>query len=56
VGKGRCEAGRTQFDHSKSQAELGLSFRPLEETLRDEIAGYRDNGWLNNPLQSTLEV
>ena len=40
------EAGRTQFDHSKSRAELGLQFRPTEDTLRDEIAWYRDNGWL----------
>ena len=40
------EAGRTQFDHSKSRAELGLQFRPIEDTLRDEIAWYRSKGWL----------
>jgi dihydroflavonol-4-reductase len=40
------ETGRTQFDHGKSQRELGLRFRPAEETLRDEIGWYRDNGWL----------
>ena len=38
--------GRTQFNHEKSERELGLRFRPVEETLRDEIAWYRSNGWL----------
>jgi dihydroflavonol-4-reductase len=40
------ERGRTQFNHEKSERELGLRFRPVEETLRDEIAWYRSNGWL----------
>jgi len=40
------EAGRTRFDHAKSARELGLAFRPVEETLRDEVAWYRANGWL----------
>jgi dihydroflavonol-4-reductase len=35
-----------QFDHSKSKRELGLEFRPLEETLRDEIAWFRARGYL----------
>ncbi len=35
-----------QFDHSKSTKELGLEFRPLEETLRDEIAWFRAHGYL----------
>jgi dihydroflavonol-4-reductase len=35
-----------QFDHSKSKRELGLEFRPLEETLRDEIAWFRAHGYL----------
>ena len=41
------EAGRTHFDPAKSRTELGLQFRPLEETLRDEIAWYRNNGWVH---------
>jgi dihydroflavonol-4-reductase len=40
------EDGRTTFDHSKREHELGLQFRPVEETLRDEVAWYRDHGWL----------
>ncbi len=39
------EAGRTRFDSSKSELELGLSFRPVEETIRDTIAWYRSGGW-----------
>jgi dihydroflavonol-4-reductase len=35
-----------QFDHSKSKRELGLEFRPLEETLRDEIAWFHAHGYL----------
>jgi len=40
------EGGRTTFDHAKRERELGLQFRPVEETLRDEVGWYRDNGWL----------
>jgi dihydroflavonol-4-reductase len=38
---------RTHFDSSKSQRELGIGFRPLEETVRDTIAWYQDHGWLD---------
>ena len=38
------EAGRTQFDHSKSERELGLTFRPVTETVRDFIAWLRSTG------------
>lgn len=31
------EAGRTRFDHSKSERELGLTFRPVADTVRDTI-------------------
>lgn len=40
------EAGRTRFDHAKSERELGLSFRPVAETLCDEIAWFRAHGRL----------
>lgn len=42
------ENGRTSFDPAKTQRELGLQFRPIEETLRDEIAWYRNHGWLSS--------
>src|SRR5215813_14883692 len=46
------EDGRTTFDHSKRELELDLQFRPVEETLRDEVTWYRDHGWLPaNPLE-----
>ena len=40
------EGGRSRFDHVKREQELGLQFRPVEETMRDEVAWYRANGWL----------
>ena len=40
------EAERTRFDHRKSEQELGLTFRPIDRTLADEVQWYRDNGWL----------
>ena len=32
------ELDRTHFDHRKSEAELGVRWRPLVDTLRDEVA------------------
>lgn len=40
------EAERSRFDHAKSERELGVSFRPIAETLRDEIAWFRAHGRL----------
>lgn len=39
------EEGRTNFNHAKSERELGLKFRPVEETLREEVKWYRENGY-----------
>ncbi|MCX6609281.1 MAG: SDR family oxidoreductase [Acidobacteria bacterium] len=39
------EQGRTNFNHAKSIGELKLRFRPVEETLRDEVKWYCDNGY-----------
>ena len=39
------EAGRTHFNHSKSERELALKFRPLEHTVADTVNWYRNNGW-----------
>lgn len=40
------EAGRTHFSSAKSESELGLTFRPLEDTVLDTVRWYRQNGWL----------
>lgn len=40
------EADRSHFNHAKSARELGLSLRPVEATVGDTIAWYRNNGWL----------
>lgn len=39
------EAGRSHFDHAKSERELALKFRPLEQTVGDTVAWYRSHGW-----------
>ena len=41
------EADRTRFDHRKTKRELGIAFRPVEETFAAEIEWYRANGWLD---------
>jgi len=40
------ENERSRFSAAKSEAELGLQFRPVEATLRDEVAWFRAQGWL----------
>lgn len=40
------EEHRTRFDHRKSEEELGLSFRVLEQTLTDTVAWSRAYGGL----------
>ncbi|MDX2238906.1 MAG: SDR family oxidoreductase [Hyphomonadaceae bacterium] len=40
------ERDRSRFSPDKSHRELGLTFRPVDETLRDEIAWFRANGLL----------
>ena len=40
------ERDRSRFDHAKSVRELDVRFRPVEETLSDEIAWFRANGLL----------
>lgn len=46
------EADRSRFSDGKSRRELGLTFRPVEETLADEIAWFRANGML--PAETRL--
>jgi dihydroflavonol-4-reductase len=40
------EGDRTRFNHAKSERDLGLHFRPIEQTIGDTIGWYRNNGWL----------
>lgn len=40
------EGDRTRFDHAKSKRDLGLDFRPMEQTIGDTVVWYRSNGWL----------
>ena len=39
------EAGRQQFNHRKSERELGIRFRGIQETLRDSIGWFKANGY-----------
>jgi dihydroflavonol-4-reductase len=43
------ERERTRFSHEKSERELGIQFRPVEETLSDTVRWYQPNGWLKTP-------
>jgi hypothetical protein len=42
------ETDRTHFNHCKSEQELGLRFRVLEQTIADTVTWYRDHGWFEN--------
>lgn len=51
------EADRTHFNHCKSEQELGLRFRALEQTIADTVAWYRNHGWFkNHPTPSSEET
>jgi dihydroflavonol-4-reductase len=39
---------RQQYDCTRTTADLGISFRPIEDTLRDTIRWYVENGWVTN--------
>lgn len=40
------ENERSRFSTAKSEAELGLQFRPVDATLRDEVAWFQSRGLL----------
>lgn len=44
------ENERSRFDPAKSEAKLGLRFRPVEATSEDEVAWLRAQGWLGGRL------
>jgi dihydroflavonol-4-reductase len=39
-----------RIDSGKAERELGATFRPLEETFRDELAWFAANGYLDGPM------
>jgi len=45
-----------RFDSSRTERELGVRFRPVEETLRDTVLWYRDNGWLRGTTDAGAKL
>jgi NAD(P)-dependent dehydrogenase (short-subunit alcohol dehydrogenase family) len=45
------ENERTRFNHAKTERELGVRFRPFDETLADVVSWYRDHGDLPRPAE-----
>lgn len=41
------EGGRSRYTSARAQRELGVDFRPLAQTMRDEASWYRDHGMLD---------
>lgn len=50
------EEHRTGFNPRKSEQELGLSFRGLEQTLSDTVAWYRKHGGFNKNQGATDKI
>lgn len=42
------EKDKSHYNHAKSERELGIKFRPKQETVADTINWYREQGWLKN--------
>jgi dihydroflavonol-4-reductase len=47
----RLARRRMHFDPSRSLAELGLQPRPVEQSLADALAWFREMGWVRNPVR-----
>jgi dihydroflavonol-4-reductase len=47
---------RRRVDSGRARRELDARFRPLAETLRDEIGWFRDNGYLDGSADATGTV
>ena len=39
---------RQQYDCTRASEDLGISYLPVDVTLRDTIRWYVDNGWVTN--------
>jgi dihydroflavonol-4-reductase len=42
------ERDRTRYDLSKTTRELGVTFRPADDTFRDTLTWYQEHGWLDD--------
>lgn len=51
-----AERERTRFDHTKSERVLGIRFRPVEDTFKDVISWYRENGWHGKQIDRNASV
>jgi dihydroflavonol-4-reductase len=49
-----AEADRTHFNPAKSQSELGLEFRPIDQTISDTLNWFKAEGWLNPATKTTV--
>jgi dihydroflavonol-4-reductase len=52
----RQELNRSHFSDQKSKRELGLTFRPIEETLRDAIAWYAEHGCVEKSSRGHVQM
>jgi len=43
-----------QYDCSRAQRELGITFTPIETALRDAVTWYVENGWVSHPERLAL--
>ncbi len=50
------ENERSRFNHAKTEREVGVSFRPFDETLADVVAWYRDHGDLPRPADGATRL
>jgi hypothetical protein len=50
------ERERSRFDPAKSHAGLGLTFRPIEDTLADEITWFKANGFLSRAASDDRRI
>jgi dihydroflavonol-4-reductase len=42
------ERDRARYDMTKTTRELGITLRPIDQTLRDVVRWYREHGWLKD--------
>lgn len=43
-----------QYDCSRVQQELGITFTPIETSIRDTVMWYVENGWVSHPERLAL--
>jgi dihydroflavonol-4-reductase len=45
---------RQQYDCTRACEELGITYRPIEDTLRDTIRWYIENGWVTHEANAEI--